>query len=96
MTNKPPQATKPTTRDAGLPWYRVPVLWLGIFLTALVAFGCIHLIVISHRAAAAGAAHEAPASAVPASKDAGQHKPVTHVLGMPLSNEHVPAVPNRP
>lgn len=63
--------------DTRLPWYRVPVLWLGIFITLLVLFGCIHLLVIGHRYA------DTSEQQTPT----GETKALTHLFGVPLSSE---------
>lgn len=43
MANNLPEPT-PT------PWYRVPVLWVGILVLATILLGCVHLIMISFEA----------------------------------------------
>lgn len=36
-----------TTQSKPLPWYRVPLVWLGIAVVALSLGACIHLVVLS-------------------------------------------------
>ena len=75
MANEQPQS------GTRLPWYRVPVLWLGIFITLLILVGCIHLIVVGHRHAGDAAS----------TSRAGDDKQLTHLLGVPLSRETIQA-----
>lgn len=65
--------------DTSLPWYRVPVLWLGVFITLLILVGCIHLIIVGHR-------HAGDAATTSQTSD---NKQLTHLLGVPLSRETI-------
>lgn len=60
-----------------LPWYKAPIAWLGVFLTLLVLAGCIHMIMVGHQANSASETKNS-------NKD---DKALTHILGMPLSQE---------
>lgn len=73
-------ASEQSQSGTRLPWYRVPVLWLGIFITLLILVGCIHLIVVGHR-------HAGDA----ATSQASDGKQLTHLLGVPLSRETIQA-----
>lgn len=61
-----------------LPWYKAPIVWLGVFLTLLVLAGCIHMIMVGHQASTS------EASTSSSKKD---EKALTHILGMPLSRD---------
>ena len=69
-------ASEQRQHDARLPWYRVAVLWLGIFITLLILAGCIHLLIVSHQ-------HSSDSP----SPTATDSKQLTHLLGVPLSRE---------
>ncbi|HLR16899.1 MAG TPA: hypothetical protein VK099_03420 [Alcanivoracaceae bacterium] len=59
-----------------VPWYKAPIVWLGIGITLLVLIGCIHMILLGHRL------NDFEQAPVPKNQD---NKAFTHILGMPLS-----------
>lgn len=64
------------TAKKPLPWYKAPIVWLGVFLTLLVLAGCIHMIMVGHQA-----------STNEESTSNKNDKALTHILGMPLSRD---------
>lgn len=71
----PPVTNKADAHDAGTSWYRVPVVWIGIFLTLIILAGLVHLIIVSH---------DYQGQTAPAKPETRE---LRHVLGVPLSRE---------
>lgn len=65
-------------RDTKNAWYRAPIVWFGILLSALLLFGYARLLIISHKNAV-----EQPPPAV--RTDSHGDKQLTQILGVPLS-----------
>lgn len=71
----PPVTNKADAHGAGTPWYRVPVVWIGIFLTLIILAGLIHLIIVSHDYQGQTALPKA------------ETRELNRVLGVPLARE---------
>lgn len=73
-----PQATNKSLEDeAKLAWYRVPIIWLGIFLTLLVFLGLLHMSYVSHQSVKGYIEAD--------TKPQKTKNEITHFRGMPLS-----------
>lgn len=70
-----PVTNDPTSHGTRTPWYRVPVVWIGIFLTLLIMAGLLHLIIVSH--------NYSGQTALPATAT----RDLNRVLGVPLARE---------
>lgn len=64
-------------KDERMPWYKSPIIWLGIALTVLILGACIHMIIVS--------------AGTDVGPKGQKTKDITHILGMPLTHESTPA-----
>ncbi len=60
-----------------MPWYKSPIVWLGIALTVLILAACIHMIIVS--------------AGTDTGPKGQKTKDITHILGMPLTHESTSA-----
>lgn len=59
-----------------IPWYKSPIVWLGIALTVLILAACIHMVIVS--------------TGTDTGPKGQKTKDITHILGMPLTHESTP------
>lgn len=73
------------------PWYRSPVVWLGIIITVVVLIGCLQFLYL----AAEIRSNESSRNIEIRQDKATNKKELTHILGVPISASSI-AEPEKP
>lgn len=82
----PPTASDADERDIRTPWYRAPIVWLGILLTAGLIAGYSVLIYISHEQAS----HTRAGASIKESAELNQ------LFGVPFDRDQLQAAKPQP
>lgn len=72
------------TEGAKVPWYRSPIVWLGIVITVVVFIGCLQFLMLAADIRSQESAYNSTSNNNTQTKTS-KKKELTHILGVPIS-----------